>query len=376
MPPVADSLCSRRHRTNWRIPALYFWALVREFRWTLAALVCAVMFATFCYWITPHDALGGRRPTFLMSWYGGWMALLAQPLFNPPQTWYLTLLCGFYPILGAVIIGEGVVRLALLMMSRRRGEKEWARVMASTYRDHVVLCGLGHLGFRVLEQLVRADVDVIALEKRRSGKFVTKAKEMGVPVLIRDMQEDQALIDAGIAYARAVVICTNNAMSNLEVALDARRMNHDIRVVMRLFDEPIAEKVAGAMNVDLAFSSSSLAAPVVAALAVQNNAPGTKILSSTCIAGVTHVAIEFIIRAGSPLAGKSVKEIESEQGVRVLAHGNEASVRNDAVISGGDKVVVHAPISKIATITGNSSSSLHVHEAAALVSSPGTPGEA
>ena len=27
------------------------------------------------------------------------------------------------------------------------------RVMASTYRDHVVLCGIGHLGIRVLEEL-------------------------------------------------------------------------------------------------------------------------------------------------------------------------------------------------------------------------------
>ena len=31
--------------------------------------------------------------------------------------------------------------------------------MASTYRDHVVLCGLGHLGLRVLEELREACVD-------------------------------------------------------------------------------------------------------------------------------------------------------------------------------------------------------------------------
>ena len=335
------------------MPVLYTGALLREFRWTIIGLVAAVLFATFCYWITPHESLKGERPSLLLSLYGGWMALLAQPLFNPPQTWYLTLLCGFYPILGAIIIGEGVVRLALLMMSRRRGEKEWTRVMASTYRDHVVLCGLGHLGFRVLEQLVRASVDVIVLERRRRGRFVVKAKDLGVPVLIRDMQEDQALIDAGIAVARAIVICTNNAMSNLEVALDARRMNGDIRVVMRLFDEPIAEKVAGAMDIDLAFSSSSLAAPVVAALAVQNSAPGTRILSSACIAGVTHVAIEFIADAGDPLIGKIVRDIETEHGVRVLALGNTATASPDDTIKLGDKLVVHAPLSKVAAITGH-----------------------
>src|SRR5206468_5685672 len=114
-----------------RVFLLYVLALLREFRWTLLTMITAILLGTLLFWITPHDALSGQRPSFLMSLYGGWMALLAQPLFNPPQTWYLTILCGFYPVMGAIVIGEGVIRLATLMMSRRRGEKEWVRVMAS-----------------------------------------------------------------------------------------------------------------------------------------------------------------------------------------------------------------------------------------------------
>src|SRR5256885_11929353 len=98
----------------------------------------------------------------------------------------------------------------MLMISRKEGEKEWMKVMASTYRDHVVLCGLGHLGFRVLEQLLAGGIPVVALEKHRASRHLTHARELGAPVLIRDMKEDQALIDAGIQRARAVVICTND----------------------------------------------------------------------------------------------------------------------------------------------------------------------
>src|SRR5213075_2010986 len=130
------------------------------------------------------------------------------------------------------------------------------RVMVSTYRDHVVLCGMGRLGFRVLEALLASEVPVVALERQGAGRFVNKAKDLGVPVLIRDMKEDQALIDAGIEYARAIIIATNDAMANLEVALDARRMNPSIRVVMRMFDDQIALKVAGTMNIDAAFSDA------------------------------------------------------------------------------------------------------------------------
>ena len=132
-----------------------------------------------------------------------------------------------------------------------------------------VLCGIGHLGFRVLEQLVAAKLEVVAIEKNGDGRFIAMAKNLGVPVLIRDMKEDQSLIDAGIQRARAIIIATNDDMANLEVALDARRLNPHIRVLMRLFDQQIAGKIADAMMVDAAFSSSALAAPLVAALSLE-----------------------------------------------------------------------------------------------------------
>ena len=122
-----------------------------------------------------------------------------KPLYSPPPNWYLAIVCGFYPI-GAVLIGEGVFRLALLMTSRRRGEKEWVRIMASTYRDHVIVCGVGHLGVRVIEHLVLAQVPCVALERSKTGRFVAHAAELNVPILIRDMKEDQALKDAGIEH--------------------------------------------------------------------------------------------------------------------------------------------------------------------------------
>ena len=85
-----------------------------------------------------------------------------------------------------------------------------------------------------------------------------------MPILIRDMKEDQALIDAGVAHARAIIIATNEDMANLEVALDARRLNPKIRILMRMFDQQIASKIKDAFAIDHAFSSAALAAPIVA----------------------------------------------------------------------------------------------------------------
>ena len=90
-----------------------------------------------------------------------------------------------------------------------------------------------------------------------------------MPVLVRDMKEDQALIDAGVQHARTIIIATNDDMANLEVALDARRMNPKIRVIMRLFDQRIADKFKEAALIDEAFSSAALAAPMVAEMALK-----------------------------------------------------------------------------------------------------------
>ncbi|MBW3575525.1 MAG: NAD-binding protein, partial [Actinobacteria bacterium] len=95
---------------------------------------------------------------------------------------------------------------------------------------------------------------------------------LAVPVMTRLRIGERAvldtLIDAGVEHASAVIICTNDDTANLEVALDARRMNPRIRVVMRLFEQQLARKLSEVLNVDAAFSSSNLAAPVVAALAL------------------------------------------------------------------------------------------------------------
>jgi hypothetical protein len=257
---------SRRHP---RTIYLFARRLVHEFRWTLALLAGAVLLGGALYAATPMQQLGGRPPDPLTALFGAWMALFAQPVLLPPETWYLELLCGIYPLLGFGLVGEGVVRIGLLILSKERGEKEWMMVTASTCRDHIVLCGLGHLGYRILGQLLAADEAVVALEKDERARFLADAKATGTPVLVRDMKEDQALIDAGVPHARAIVIATNDDMANLEVALDARRLNPKIRIVMRLFDQQMADKFKEAALIDEAFSPAALAAPIVADLALR-----------------------------------------------------------------------------------------------------------
>jgi Trk K+ transport system NAD-binding subunit len=242
------------------------------------------------------------------------------------------------------------VRLALLMISRREGEKEWMKVMASTHRGHVIVCGIGHLGFRVLEHLVATSVSVVAIERDEQGRFVALAKALGIPVLLRDMKEDQALLDAGVKHARAIIIATNDDMANLEVAMDARRMNPTIRVTMRLYDQQIAEKLSGTFMVDAAYSASALAAPYVAALSL-----ATRVTPSMTIGGVPYVTSELTVSPTSAWIGKPYDALEREHPMRVLARTArgaepEAPPVPGAVVRADDVVVVHCRAADLALI--------------------------
>jgi len=338
----------RRSRTT----VLYLLVMLREFRWSLGTLAMALFVGTILFYNTPGEFEQQQsHVTLLRAIYAAWMAMLVQPVDPVPTTWYLTLLCGLYPLIGLLVIGEGVVRLALLLFSKRQGQKEWMRVMASTYRDHAVLCGIGHLGIRVLEELCAAGVPVVALEKDENGAFVAQAKRTGTPVIVGDMKDDSALVNAGIAHARVVIIATNDDMANLEVALDSRRLNPGIRVVMRLFEQSIAEKISNAFLVDVAFSASTLAAPIVAAMSM-----GTKVLSSTLIAGIPHVSAELTVEAGSALADKPIDQAERAFCCKILARTPanapiELPPDSKIVLVTGDQLVVHTPSSQLATIS-------------------------
>ncbi|HZS36913.1 MAG TPA: NAD-binding protein [Polyangia bacterium] len=343
-----DLSTSRRHKL--KTAALYVRTLVHEFRWTLLFLAAAQLTGTTLYAITPHRALAGFAPSLMQSFYGAWMALFAQPILSPPETWYLAMVCAIYPLFGFVLVGEGVVRLSTLIISKQQGERKWMKVMASTYRDHVVLCGLGHLGFRILGQLRAAGVSVVAVEKAADGRFMGEAKATGIPILINDMKDDNALIEAGVPHARCIIIATDDDMANLEVALDAKRMNPAIRVVLRMFDQQIASKVKDAFTIDHAFSSAALAAPIVAAMSSDAG-----VLASYPIGDVAHLTAELAIASGSALTGRTVADLESRYSARVLAlrvsSGATPSLPPPtAILSPGDRVIVHVAAERMAPL--------------------------
>jgi voltage-gated potassium channel len=184
-------------------------------------------------------------------------------------------------------------------------------IMGREMKDHVVVCGLGHVGFRVLQELRALGEEVIAIE-RKEGDFVELARGAGMPVKIGDARVDALLEEIGIPRAKAVVCATDDDLANLEIALDAKRMNPNIRVVMRMFDQRLAAKVGGALELEQSFSSAGLAAPLVAMQATVRGVRAAYRLGET-------LRVTAEARIGKSSAKITVSELEERASCRIVA---------------------------------------------------------
>ena len=99
-------------------------------------------------------------------------------------------LVGLGVVLGLVVILDGFVRFGYRVLRRTESGSEWVRAMAKTFSNHVILCGLGRVGLRILEQLIHLGEHVVILEKNPDNQNVVFAEKHGVPVRIGGGREE------------------------------------------------------------------------------------------------------------------------------------------------------------------------------------------
>jgi Trk K+ transport system NAD-binding subunit len=130
----------------------------------------------------------------------------------------------------------------------------------SRFRGHTIVAGVGGLGYRLVKELARAGETVVAVEQRSDGEFVQAAREV-VPVVLGDGRDPAALRRAGSAGARVFIAATDDDLVNLSAGLAVKRTRPDLRVVLRIFDAHLAERMLGGLGVDAVVSVIAAAAP-------------------------------------------------------------------------------------------------------------------
>lgn len=132
-------------------------------------------------------------------------------------------------------------------------------------RGHIVVCGLGNIGIRVVEELRRRKAPVVVIEKTPQGRFLSEARRLRAAVILGDACFKDVLAKAHAARAKAVVAATNDDLVNVEIALLARDLNPKQRVVVRLDDPTLAAALKTAAPIRHALAVPALAAPAIVA---------------------------------------------------------------------------------------------------------------
>ena len=115
-------------------------------------------------------------------------------------------------------------------------------------RDHVIVCGLQGVGFRIVEQLHLSGTPVIVIDADADVRFARILEDWGVPHLQRSAYLGDALIDAGLARAAAVICAEVKEIHALETALRIREIRPDVRIVTQMANPSVAralERVSG-----------------------------------------------------------------------------------------------------------------------------------
>jgi len=139
---------------------------------------------------------------------------------------------------------------------------------------HFVICGCGQVGYRVAMLVQRLGLPLCIVTTDLREPFNEIIAKEGFSVVYGDARNDAVLSQACVQTARAVIVCTSHDLSNIEVALDVRRLNPDAAVIIRMFDQDLARRMEELLQIDRALAMSQVSAPAFVMAAVGETARG------------------------------------------------------------------------------------------------------
>lgn len=327
---------ARAIRATWRDSS----ALWREFRVPITVFLLVTLVGGWLYGELYYIARGREialidRPYIMLQ-----LMILETPEDAPPE-WYLILFWYLLPPIAALIIGRGALDFARLFFNRGERRAAWEEAVASTYRNHVIILGVGHVGLRVARTLSDMGFEVVGIDIKTKPEVEAELSKLGIPLIIEDGRSPVTLEKAGLRYAEAFIACTANDHTNLEAIMRARDLNPNIRIVARMWDDQFSTQLKRFMDVQAVLSASDLAAPAFAGSAV-----GVEITQTVRVNGMDYSLIRLTVAPGAFMDGATVGTLQTDNQMDIVLHGRDGSTEvqpsRDTIVQAGDTLVIFA----------------------------------
>lgn len=141
------------------------------------------------------------------------------------------------PLLSVLILGEGVMRVLAVYLRRGENREEWDRMVAQTFSEHTIICGVGELGRELFKQLIKKDPDMqlIIIDTRPNIMAELGADFPNACHVQADMTSVAGLESANCQDAKVIIMTSGNDAYNMEAALKALRLNPQAEIWVRLY---------------------------------------------------------------------------------------------------------------------------------------------
>ena len=167
-------------------------------------------------------------------------------------------------------------------------------------RGHTIVCGDDALGLRIIEELQNAGTDVVVVDSA------------------------VGLAEAGVTGATAVICADDDDALNLEIALLARELSGEVRIVARLANSVLREAVAAGNGPGAILDVADLAAPSVV---------------EACLNRTTHTitaaGIEFVVSGTDAPRNATLREIYGDLAPIAVVHGDNSLTPGEVVACPG-----------------------------------------
>ncbi len=200
----------------------------------------------------------------------------------------------------------------------------------------IIVASLGRTGYKIFNLLRQQGTEVTGISDR------PLPQEKGENLIIGDARSASTLLAAGIQTAETLVLASNDDAFNLAVLTQARAINPEIRIINRLFNHTLGERLNHTLTNHVSLSVASLAAPIFAFAA-----QGSQAIGQLQLFDQTWPIHEEIITERHPWHGRPLSELwasHSRMLIYYLAADQEynliAAVNEGRRLASGDRLIV------------------------------------
>ncbi|MBL1218131.1 MAG: potassium channel protein [Planctomycetes bacterium] len=229
---------------------------------------------------------------------------------------------------------------------------------AKRMSSQFIVCGLGQVGQHICESLIEVKHDFVAIDMDKA--VVERMVALGGTALVGDATCDEILLLAGVEDAKCIACVTQSDADNIVIALSARHLNADIKIIGRVDCDSNVLKCERAGS-DITVSPARSGAHQIVQCMLN---PGLANILSREPSENGFSLIEVKVEQDSELEGVTILEYGSAHPELIfVAHARGGAVpqhrpSRDEVLAAGDTLIVAGGLSELAICTRDAAAEL------------------